>query len=518
MSAAAATAADAGGTGEAATDEGAAPQKVPSCGDVPSGENSASVAPGAMFEFEVTLQKTGGEELGMAIHTITNIVAHIEDTGIVVEWNGKHPEEEIRVGDQIARVDGETGSAALQLLANEGPHTLKIQRANDLGRLRGKCWACAQTIQLPSKLVPPGMTASQVNFLCGGCKAWNVPGKAETPPKRMVRLGGQACVLVVPSLILFVGIASWIMWAPIFFQASIDLNPWPHLILAIFLEFHVLFNYFATWATPPGSPEPCNEYGFPDAVKDKRLEFFTLCRRCDPPRPRPPRTTHCSTCGTCVHDLDHHCVFVGTCVGYRNHRNFLLFLGYAVLGCVYPFVMMCTGILWDPVAFVMQLFPVCIPRFFIDLIERMGGADAVINLQRTTMKNTSGSWMRCVQPQTIVGVSVTGAILSVISMVGVLLALQIRSLRYGCTQVERTKDRGMIATEARAPLSVRGTLGPPHTWLVPRVGPLAPELGGRPAPRTAYPLRRPSQQGECEPAGGAQNCQRDVEDEAKKER
>ncbi|XP_061614768.1 palmitoyltransferase ZDHHC23-B isoform X2 [Phyllopteryx taeniolatus] len=41
---------------------------------------------------------------------------------------------------------------------------------------------------------------------------------------------------------------------------------------------------------------------------------------------RPPRAGHCRICGVCVLRLDHHCVWIDSCVGRANHRSFLLTL------------------------------------------------------------------------------------------------------------------------------------------------------------------------------------------------
>lgn len=85
----------------------------------------------------------------------------------------------------------------------------------------------------------------------------------------------------------------------------------------------------------PGTPEPDpRDLGPAEGREEDRVRTRTLadgqtwkqkfCRECQLWRPH--RCGHCHWCRRCVLRLDHHCLFVGTCIGERNMRFFAAFL------------------------------------------------------------------------------------------------------------------------------------------------------------------------------------------------
>lgn len=45
-------------------------------------------------------------------------------------------------------------------------------------------------------------------------------------------------------------------------------------------------------------------------------------------------------------EMDHHCIFLNSCVGLNNMRHFLLLLLYLIAGCTYTLAA-CSSVLWQ---------------------------------------------------------------------------------------------------------------------------------------------------------------------------
>ena len=67
-----------------------------------------------------------------------------------------------------------------------------------------------------------------------------------------------------------------------------------------------------------------------------RIFRFKYCKTCKIFRPL--GSSHCHECNNCVERYDHHCPWIGNCVGRNNYRYFFYFLSFYNVLLIYNII------------------------------------------------------------------------------------------------------------------------------------------------------------------------------------
>lgn len=163
---------------------------------------------------------------------------------------------------------------------------------------------------------------------------------------------------------------------------------------ATFIEMEI---EAANGNVPPGQRAPPRIRNVQINSQIVKLKYCYTCKIF-----RPPRASHCSICDNCVDRFDHHCPWVGNCVGKRNYRYFYMFTLSLSLLTIYIFTFDIVHItmrsvvsgflntLKDTPGTVVELL-VCFFTLW-SVVGLTGFHTYLISLNQTTNEDIKGSW------------------------------------------------------------------------------------------------------------------------------
>ena len=119
------------------------------------------------------------------------------------------------------------------------------------------------------------------------------------------------------------------------------------LVIVLIFFIPIIYGLLKGGTRDPGIIERNNEYASYNNKKSTikinikgHMVNLNYCYTCF--HFRPPRTSHCAECDNCVERFDHHCLWMGTCVGKRNYKYFYLVLSLTTILCLIQ-IFSCVG-------------------------------------------------------------------------------------------------------------------------------------------------------------------------------
>lgn len=145
--------------------------------------------------------------------------------------------------------------------------------------------------------------------------------------------------LIATSFLIILPMAVYCIFVSTVLTAHISVA---FLIIVLILSLMALCFLFVTGCMDPGiipRKEPSEEYRAGNMPKNTEVTYKghrILVRYNETCHfYQPPRAHHCSVNDSCIEKFDHHCPWVGTTIGKRNYRFFLLFIFTASTLCLY---------------------------------------------------------------------------------------------------------------------------------------------------------------------------------------
>ncbi|XP_047338204.1 protein S-acyltransferase 11-like [Impatiens glandulifera] len=190
------------------------------------------------------------------------------------------------------------------------------------------CWGCGSRLLLSS---------NAPIFKCGWCGSITNQNILRVKDNGFWwrRLRDRSFVFFLIIFMLFVICCGCWTISPVLYSLSMFLRIF-HSVVIIILSVCTMSTFCFAAFKCAGEP-PSIIWGSYTLVEKGGLDNYTFCHFCS--KPKSPRTHHCRSCRMCILDMDHHCPFIGNCVGFANHRSFIAFLILAIISTFYVSIM-----------------------------------------------------------------------------------------------------------------------------------------------------------------------------------
>jgi len=144
---------------------------------------------------------------------------------------------------------------------------------------------------------------------------------------------GYFLIITISLLILTAYIEWWFSFLP--YHMTYFSLPWNtygtfHICFATWTVFHCFYHYERAITLGPGHPLKKRKKEDNEVIEEVKLPQCDSCKTT-----KPERAHHCKICAKCALKMDHHCPFIGNCVGLKNQRHFILFLSFLTVGDLY---------------------------------------------------------------------------------------------------------------------------------------------------------------------------------------
>ncbi|KFM74883.1 putative palmitoyltransferase ZDHHC24, partial [Stegodyphus mimosarum] len=126
-------------------------------------------------------------------------------------------------------------------------------------------------------------------------------------------------------LLMTVGVPALAIWETVIlfrYHSELDLFSCSLIVFEVILLMNVLGNLFYL--------KHVDSSGKHKKLPSVLRPNWSYCHFCQ--MNSPPRAYHCPICDECILKRDQHCMFAGCCVGFYNHRYYLMSVIYIMIG------------------------------------------------------------------------------------------------------------------------------------------------------------------------------------------